>query len=109
MVVRAAFTCKCGKVSCDGCINRENHLRSRNKEQQIIDASNAEAKRLQNPDESDIDYLVCPSQSEPEPELDPEHEQGQVFPEQKPSAKVKQGEGEPVKAKRTRRAKKGNA
>ncbi len=42
MIVRHGFTCKCGKVSCDGCINRENHLRSRNKEQRLINQAIAE-------------------------------------------------------------------
>lgn len=42
LVVRSGFSCKCGKTTCDGCINRENHLRSRNKEQRLIDEAIAE-------------------------------------------------------------------
>jgi len=97
MVVRAAFTCRCGKVNCDGCINRANHQRSRDGEQRLIDAANIEAagsQKLIDVEEKYTINLTHPDDAEPEP---------------KPRAKPKQSEGEPVKAQRTRRVKKGTA
>lgn len=104
MIVRAAFTCKCGRVSCDGCINRENHRRSRNKEQRIIDAANAGSEQLREPANGSFEEPITLSNHDDAVEQEPT-----PIPEQKASAKPKQGEGEPVKAQRTRRVKKGTA
>lgn len=104
MIVRAAFTCKCGRVSCDGCINRENHRRSRNKEQRIIDAANAGSEQLREPANGPFEEPITLSHPDDAVEQEPT-----PIPEQKASAKPKQGEGEPVKAQRTRRVKKGTA
>ena len=81
LVVRSGFNCKCGKTTCDGCINRENHLRSRNKEQRLIDEANAQILAESQPEQ--------PIVTEPEP--------------------IKEEPAKKPAAKRTRRTKKGTA
>jgi hypothetical protein len=75
MIVRSGFKCKCGKTSCDGCINRENHLRSRTKEQRLINESiaeqAAEAARIAEKDQMTMSAEVIQKPVKPQPEEKP--------------------------------------